>query len=188
MLFVVSLTTTTTTTTIILLSVGIVDQFQLDYQTHIEQLKNQQLELEQLKEDYINNDTDGLDTVCLPNPTPPKYIDELTTAYQRTTTALQKASHRVQSEINKHESLQSQLSHCEKRHLAIRNTLTKSNMNVEGLSGDVQSLTNQLRQLENELNGALEELDRRDLERVECDIHYRNLVACRGRQEGGRTQ
>lgn len=173
-----------------MMSDGIVDRSQVDYQTHIEQLKNQQLELEQLKDDYINNDNEGssVSVVCLPDSTPQKFIDELTAAYQRTTTALQKASHRVQSEINKHESLQLQLSHCEKRHLAIRNTLTKSNMNVEGLSGDVQSLTNQLRQLENELNGALEELDRRDLERVECDIHYRNLVACRGRQEGGRTQ
>ena len=173
---------------IIMFSDGNVDKFQIDYQTHIQQLKNQQMELKQLKDNDLNNTNEGLGAACLPDSTPQKYIDELTTTYQRTTTALQKASHRVQSEINKHESLQSQLSHCEKRHLAIRNTLTKSNMNVEGLSGDVQSLTNQLRQLENELNGALEELDRRDLERVECDIHYRNLVACRGGQEGGRTQ
>ncbi|KAL7434253.1 hypothetical protein ACHAXH_005378 [Discostella pseudostelligera] len=79
---------------------GIVDQFQIDYQTHIQQLKNQQMELEQLKDNDLNNTNEGLGAACLPDSTPQKYIDELTTTYQRTTTALQKASHRVQSEIN----------------------------------------------------------------------------------------
>ena len=74
---------------------GNVDKFQIDYQTHIQQLKNQQMELEQLKDNDLNNTNEGLGAACLPDSTPQKYIDELTTTYQRTTTALQKASHRV---------------------------------------------------------------------------------------------
>ena len=124
---------------------------------------------------------------CLTNQTTTSqkyyYMDEIVTTYHRTTEALKKASHRVQAEIEKQESLQLQLSQCEKRHQAIRNTLTNCNTNLEVLQGEGQSLTTQLRELESELNIALEELDRRDLERVECDMHYRNLIECREGEE-----
>lgn len=174
--------------TYIMSSEGVVDQIQVDYQANIQRVQHQMNELEQLKEDYNSDKYElGLGTptrTCHPKQTPQKYIDEISNTYRRTTEALQKASHRVQAEIDKQESLQLQLSSCDKRNHAIRNSLTTSYHNIEGLQREVQSLTTRLQSFESELDTAFEELDRRDIERVECDTHYRNLVQCRG-EEGG---
>ena len=111
-----------------------------------------------------------------------KYIKETTMAYKLASEGLDKSSQKLMQEKEKYaelelssqklkeevdicESIMLQLEQADKRNLAIRNTLTETNKQIE--------------QLTNDLNGAEVELDRRDIERAECDDNYRNLLQCR---------
>ena len=111
-----------------------------------------------------------------------KYIKETTMAYKLASEGLDKSSQKLMQEKEKYaelelssqklkeevdvcESIMLQLEQADKRNLAIRNTLTETNKQID--------------QLKNDLNGAEAELDRRDIERAECDDNYRNLLQCR---------
>ena len=108
-----------------------------------------------------------------------EYLKETNMAYKLANEGLEKAKQRVHMEIEKREPILLDLSQSEKRLQAIRNTLTESTNALERVKIDHNATAQELKQLQSELDAAEDELDRRDLERVECDEHHRNLRECR---------
>ena len=108
-----------------------------------------------------------------------EYLKETNVAYKYAYEGLEKAKQRVNMEIDKRAPLLSDLSQAEKRLQAIRNTLTESTNALERVKIEHNQTTQELEQVQSELDAAEDELDRRDLERVECDEHHRNLRECR---------
>ena len=108
-----------------------------------------------------------------------EYLKETNMAYKLANEGLEKAKQRVHMEIEKREPILLDLSQSEKRLQAIRNTLTESTNALERVKIDHNATAQELKQVQSELDAAEDELDRRDLERVECDEHHRNLRECR---------
>lgn len=108
-----------------------------------------------------------------------EYLKETNMAYKLANEGLEKAKQRVHMEIEKREPILLDLSQSEKRLQAIRNTLTESTNALERVKIDHNATAQELKQVRSELDAAEDELDRRDLERVECDEHHRNLRECR---------
>lgn len=108
-----------------------------------------------------------------------EYLKETNMAYKLANEGLEKAKQRVHMEIEKREPILLDLSQSEKRLQAIRNTLTESTNALERVKIDHNATAQELKQVQSELDAAENELDRRDLERVECDEHHRNLRECR---------
>ena len=108
-----------------------------------------------------------------------EYLKETNMAYKLANEGLEKAKQRVHMEIEKREPILLDLSQSEKRLQAIRNTLTESTNALERVKIDHNATAQELEQVQSELDAAEDELDRRDLERVECDEHHRNLRECR---------
>ena len=108
-----------------------------------------------------------------------EYLKETNMAYKLANEGLEKAKQRVHMEIEKREPILLDLSQSEKRLQAIRNTLTESTNALERVKIDHNATAQELKQLQSELDAAEDELDRPDLERVECDEHHRNLRECR---------
>ena len=108
-----------------------------------------------------------------------EYLKETNMAYKYANEGLEKAKQRVHMEIEKRTPLLSDLTQSEKRLQAIRNTLTESTNALERVKIEHNQTAQELEQVQSELDAAEDELDRRDLERVECDEHHRNLRECR---------
>ena len=108
-----------------------------------------------------------------------EYLKETNMAYKLANEGLENAKQRVHMEIGKREPILLDLSQSEKRLQAIRNTLTESTNALERVKIDHNATAQELKQVRSELDAAEDELDRRDLERVECDEHHRNLRECR---------
>lgn len=108
-----------------------------------------------------------------------EYLKETNMAYKLANEGLEKAKQRVHMEIEKREPILLDLSQSEKRLQAIRNTLTESTNALDRVKIDHNATAQELKQVQSELDAAEDELDRRDLERVECDEHHRNLRECR---------
>mmetsp|Transcript_18078 Transcript_18078/g.39065 ORF Transcript_18078/g.39065 Transcript_18078/m.39065 type:complete len:317 (+) Transcript_18078:253-1203(+) len=108
-----------------------------------------------------------------------QYLKETNVAYKVTNEGLRKASSRLKMEVEKHESTQLQLSQVNKRLQAIRNTLTDSTRALETSKSERTETETQLQYLQLELDAAEEELENRDIERAECDVHHRNMLKCR---------
>lgn len=107
------------------------------------------------------------------------YLSETNEAWRVANEGLDKASSRLKLEIERHESTRLQLSQADKRLAAIRNTVQESKRSMEASESKLGEAELQVRYLQRELDAAEEELDRRDLERAECDENHRNLLQCR---------
>lgn len=83
---------------------------------------------------------------------------------------------RLKSEEVRHESTQLRLAQVNKRIQAIRNTMTESTRALEVSRIQRNETETQLQQLRRELEA---ELDRRDVERAECDELHREMLQCR---------
>ena len=110
-----------------------------------------------------------------------QYLKETNIAYKRASEGIEKASKRIQLENESKEPIKLQLAQSDKRLQAIRNTLTEASKKLE-LSNIAHNESKQeLIRVQNELDIVEEELDKRDMERIECDQHHRDLLDCRKR-------
>mmetsp|Transcript_10424 Transcript_10424/g.18449 ORF Transcript_10424/g.18449 Transcript_10424/m.18449 type:complete len:575 (+) Transcript_10424:109-1833(+) len=98
--------------------------------------------------------------------------------HKSTQLQLSEASSRWKMEVEKHESTMLQFNQVNKRVQAIRNTLTEQTRALEAAKNERKETDSQLQHLLSELDAAEEELDRRDIERAECDEHHREMLKC----------
>lgn len=103
-----------------------------------------------------------------------QYLEETNAAYNVTNEALERASSRLKKDVEKYESEQQRLNGALQ---TVRNALAESMKELEESNYERDRAKDQLKHLRSELDVAEEELDRRDVERAECDAHYRDLVA-----------
>mmetsp|Transcript_46582 Transcript_46582/g.97886 ORF Transcript_46582/g.97886 Transcript_46582/m.97886 type:complete len:581 (+) Transcript_46582:163-1905(+) len=129
-----------------------------------------------------------------------EYVKETNAAYRHANEGLTKAQLRYQKEImehkatkntvkemesklskevENHESTQLQLSQVDRRISAIRNTLAESQKELRAEQAAHNASISRERELGESLDEMEEELDRRDLERAECDDHHREMLQCR---------
>lgn len=94
-------------------------------------------------------------------------------AHQSTQAKLATAINEHATAINEHDATKLSLTQVEQRLSAINNTMANLTAELE-----VAREANEVMQIE--LDEAEEDLDRRDLERAECDENFRKLSACQG--------
>ncbi|KAL9186111.1 hypothetical protein ACHAXT_005349 [Thalassiosira profunda] len=96
-----------------------------------------------------------------------QYLTENIAAIKIANEGLDKASARLKLERDLHGDTKSKLD-------TTRNALRAA----QGCGRQRVELQNELNAVQAELDATLEELDRRDVERVECDEHHRNMLLC----------
>ena len=100
-------------------------------------------------------------------------------AYKVANEGLDKASSRLKLEVTNHETTQLELTQANKRLQAIRNTLHDSERALQE-SQDAHNETSQkVFHLQHEITLWEEEMDKRDIERADCDVTYNDLLHCR---------
>lgn len=103
-----------------------------------------------------------------------RYLGETITAYKLGSVGLNKAINRTLE----HEALQRELTRGEGMRITLANSNEMLNQEVEVLEKERATLSRQLQDVEVELEDAQNDLELRDLERVECDRNYRDLINC----------
>lgn len=91
----------------------------------------------------------------------------------------EKCESRVQAEAQKYDVIQQDLSQAETRTHAIRNSMNQMRQSLETSEEERAIFEKKFQHAQRELDEAEDELDRRDLERAECDEHHRNMLTCR---------
>lgn len=126
------------------------DQLQSEHQTQLHQLLESNHLLAACRSQQLELDQSERSPQCRENS-----VNEISITYRKATEAVRKASERLQVEVDKREALQLELAQCEKRHHAIRDTLTNVRRDFEVSQEEVKSLRTQLSQIvESELNSA----------------------------------
>jgi len=103
-----------------------------------------------------------------------RYLGDAISAYKSGSDGLSWAVNRTLE----HEALQNELTQREDMRTALANSNEILNQEVEALEEERAKLSRQLYDFEIELEDAQNDLERRDLERVECDSNYRDLINC----------
>lgn len=103
-----------------------------------------------------------------------RYLGETITAYKVGSVGLNRAINRTLG----HEALQRELAQGEDVRITLANSNEILNQELEVLEKERAKLSRQLQDVEVELEDAQNDLELRDLERVECDRNYRDLINC----------
>mmetsp|Transcript_14285 Transcript_14285/g.25500 ORF Transcript_14285/g.25500 Transcript_14285/m.25500 type:complete len:607 (+) Transcript_14285:163-1983(+) len=104
--------------------------------------------------------------------------------HEATEKSVTRAETLLELEKEHHESTQLQLTQVNKRVQAIRNTMTEMTRQLEDARSQLAEKTKLLEDAALELDAAEDELDRRDIERAECDENHREMTKCRESLKG----
>eukprot|EP00580_Thalassiosira_gravida_P003918 CAMPEP_0201604352 /NCGR_PEP_ID=MMETSP0492-20130828/4525_1 /ASSEMBLY_ACC=CAM_ASM_000837 /TAXON_ID=420259 /ORGANISM="Thalassiosira gravida, Strain GMp14c1" /LENGTH=461 /DNA_ID=CAMNT_0048068371 /DNA_START=648 /DNA_END=2033 /DNA_ORIENTATION=- len=99
--------------------------------------------------------------------------------HEATQKSLTRTGALLEMEKEHHESTQLQVTQVNKRVQAIRNTMTEMTRQLQDARSQVAEKTKLLDDAALELDAAEQELDRRDIERAECDENHREMMKCR---------